>query len=155
MLVSKRSILFAALLCLGTACSGLAPLRKPMQLRLEGDSNTRGVLSMQQLCEPGLCYIGEEVYLDERDVRGAALQDGEVQASLVLEFTETGARKLRLVTRSNAGRRLAIVQDGKVLVMTLIRGEILGGKAEVAGRSTDLRRVFESLTAPPSSPAAP
>lgn len=153
MVGSKVYVAIATLLCLTAACAGLAPVRKPMELRLEGDSNARGVLSMQQLCEPGLCYVGEEVYLDERDVRGAALQDGEVQASLVLEFTETGARKLRLVTRSNAGRRLAIVQDGKVLVMTLIRGEILGGKAEVAGRSADLRRVFESLTAPP--PPAP
>ena len=136
-------------------CGALTPVRRPMQLRLEADQYGLGATSMQQLCDPGLCYVGQQVYLDESDVRGAMLQEGEAQGSLVLEFTEDGARKLKLVTRSNNGRRLAVVQDGKVLALFMIREEIAGGKAELSGKPTDLRRIFESLTEPARQPPAP
>jgi len=75
-------------------CGGLTPVRRPIQVHLEADQYGPGAMTMQQLCQPGLCYVGQQVYLDERDVRGAMLQEGETQGSLVLEFTDDGARKL-------------------------------------------------------------
>lgn len=136
-------------------CGALTPVRRPVQLRMETDSGGSGTAAMPQLCAPGLCYVGQEVYLDERDLRGAMLQEGETQGLLVLEFTADGARKLQLVTRSNNGRRMAVVQDGRVLALMLIRQEIAGGRAELEGPPPDLRRVFQSLTEPVRQPAAP
>lgn len=147
-LPTARRLLAVALLALA-ACSGVQPLKGPVQIRAAEEERAPGVTAMPYLCEPGYCYVGREVFLDERDISGARFeQEGEYRALVTLEFTREGARKLALVTRSNAGRRLVVVHDGKVLATMLVEGELAGGKAAIEGKPADIQKVYETLTQP-------
>lgn len=142
---------FAALLVAlaVTACGGLAPVRNPLQVRMEAGERGPDSQVLPYLCRDDVCTVGQRVYLDERDVRGASLvQEGETQGLLVLEFSADGQAKLDLLARSNLGRRMVFVQDGKVLATSLIEKPESSGKVGLLGPLPDMRRIFRELTEP-------
>jgi hypothetical protein len=67
---------------LSAACAQPEPVRRPVQVRVETVAGT---------CDGPDCALSPEILLDERDLRGVQLQDGEVQALVMLEFTPQGA----------------------------------------------------------------
>lgn len=137
------------LVMLTPACGGLQPVKSPLEVRMEAGERAPETLSLPYLCRDGQCTVGQQVYLDERDVRGATLlQEGETQGLIVLEFSPGGRAKLDLVARSNLGRRLVIVQDGKVLGTALLEKPDTQGKLRLLGPLPDMRRVYRELTEP-------
>jgi beta-lactamase regulating signal transducer with metallopeptidase domain len=67
----------------------------------------------------------KENVLSESDVKGAHEQRAQNgRLAVDLEFTDAGAAKLLAVTSANLNRRLAIVFDGRVLSMPVIRSAI-------------------------------
>ena len=66
----------------------------------------------------------------------------------MLEFNQDGKAKLDLVARSNLGRRMVIVQDGKVLGTALLEKPDTDGKLRLLGPLPDMRRVYRELTEP-------
>lgn len=150
-MATRRFHWLAALALVLSACGASGtPVRG--QFRVEDPDRGPRASQLPYACQPGFCFVGEEVVIDERDIRGASLvQEGESQALIVLEFTRKGVEKLSLATRSNPGRRMAFVQDGKVLLSMLIEGE-LQDKAVIRGPEDDLRRIYLLMTAPPAEP---
>ena len=55
---------------------------------------------------------------------------------VVLTFTDVGKIRLAEATRRHIGRQLAIIVDGQIITAPLIREEITGGVAVVAGTFT-------------------
>jgi preprotein translocase subunit SecD len=149
MLTLRTLVLVVLHALLLSACGGLQPVRNPLQVRMEEGERGPEAQELPYLCRDGTCTVGQRVYLDERDVRGASLlQEGETQGLLVLEFSPGGEAKLNLLARSNLGRRMVFVQEGKVLGTALIEKPETSGKVQLLGPLPDMRRIFKELTEP-------
>lgn len=136
-------------LVLAAACSAMQPVSNPVQVRLEASDRAPEATQLPYLCQGGMCAVSPQVFLDERDVRGASLlQEGESQGLLVLEFNDAGKAKLNILTRSNLGRRMVFVQDSRVLGTLLIDRPWEKGRVELQGSLPDLRRIYQELTVP-------
>lgn len=87
---------------------------------------------------------GEKIAVYDRvDVDGADLTDARAGSDpqtgeWVVNFTfnGVGARRFADVTRTNVGRRFAIVLDNKVISAPVIREPILGGQGQISGDFT-------------------
>jgi preprotein translocase subunit SecD len=78
--------------------------------------------------------VEKRVYLNDRDVEEvklSKLRDGSPSIDLV--FDQTAALTLEDVTGKNAGRRMAILVDGKVVIAPTIKERISGGHVTLAG----------------------
>lgn len=99
---------------------------------------------------PGVSYLPMQdnpnqkiaVY-DRVDVDGGDLTDARAgtdqqtgQWVVNFTFNSVGARRFADVTRSNVGRRFAIVLDNKVISAPVIREPILGGRGQISGNFT-------------------
>jgi len=63
--------------------------------------------------------------------------DPNTGAALVgLEFTSEGSDLFAKITRDNIGKPLAVILDGAILSMPVIKSEITGGKAQITGNFT-------------------
>ncbi|UPT73320.1 MAG: hypothetical protein M0D55_15775 [Elusimicrobiota bacterium] len=104
--------------------------------------------------------VGEEYHLDARtgalsktlvvqqgqaSLTGADLESASQGADqngeplVALKFTEAGAKRLAAVTGASVGRRLAVLVDGRVLSMPVIRESIQGGTLSLSGVSRPTR----------------
>jgi protein-export membrane protein SecD len=73
----------------------------------------------------------------ERLVQASQSFDGQTNEPVVsFRFDTRGAREFGDVTRSNVGRRFAIVLDNKVISAPVILGPILGGTGQIQGQFT-------------------
>ncbi len=97
------------------------------------------------LLETGETFAsGEPVYLavsDEEIVNGEALTDAQASMSqgypvILFSFDDTGRKALCEATKSNIGRSLAIILDGKIVSYPTIRGAICGGSGQITGNYT-------------------
>jgi hypothetical protein len=60
----------------------------------------------------------------------------------------SSVRAANLLARSNLGRRMVFVQEGKVLGTALIEKPETSGKVQLLGPLPDMRRIFKELTEP-------
>lgn len=141
-----------AVALLMTACGEGVAVRRHFELRREGQAGLAGTETLPWLCREGTCTVAREVWLDERDVRGATFLDrGESTAAIVLHLSDDGAARLALAVRSNQGRQLAIVQDARVLATWLAQagqGGQVAHDLELLGSAAEMQRVYEQLTRP-------
>ena len=72
-----------------------------------------------------------------------------------LEFEESTAKAIHLLTKDNVGKRLAVVISDRVIMAPVIRGAIPNGKLEISGMSREEAVAFVSeIERPPGkSPA--
>jgi protein-export membrane protein SecD len=99
---------------------------------------------------PGVSYLPMQensaakiaVY-DRVDVDGGDLTDARAgtdqqtgQWVVNFTFNTVGARRFADITRTNVGRRFAIVLDNKVISAPVIREPILGGRGQISGNFT-------------------
>jgi hypothetical protein len=145
-------VLAASLAALLAACTPGVAVRRHFELRREGGTGLAATESLPWLCREGSCTVAREVWLDERDVRGATFLDrGEATAAVVLHLSDDGAARLALAVRSNQGQNLAIVQDARVLA-TWLATTVSGGpprQIELIGDAKEMKRVYDQLTQPP------
>jgi preprotein translocase subunit SecD len=79
-------------------------------------------------------HVGKTVLLDHTAIASAAAQTDVLGNPIIhIKFTEKGRERFADVTRSNIGKQLAIVVDGRLLLVPRIHSEIPGGKADIAG----------------------
>jgi hypothetical protein len=79
-------------------------------------------------------YLHRQAILTNGDIASAeTVQDPSGSASILVKFTRDGAAKLLQATRLNAGRRLALLLDGQVVIAPVIRSPI-GTSAVISGR---------------------
>jgi len=90
-------------------------------------------------------FKGTKVLIKKKpEITGKYLKDARVRINpesfnmyeVTLEFNSQGAKKFYEITKKNIGKRLAIVLDGKIKSMPVIREEIPGGKAQITGDFT-------------------
>ncbi len=134
-----------------SACAGSQPLARHVELHaaVEPGSDPAS-LSLPYVCQAGTCNVSGQVWLDERDLRGASLQqEGETTAVLQLDLTDVGRPKWQVAVKSNTGRRLALVQDGEVLASWVVEAlQPTASRLEVRGNKDDLQLIFDRLTKP-------
>jgi preprotein translocase subunit SecD len=75
--------------------------------------------------------------MDGSSIKRAAVQTDQFgKPEVVFSLSVEGAQQFLKVTEENVGRRLAIVLDGKILSMPLIRERIPGGQVRITGDFT-------------------
>ena len=128
-----------------------------LQFRLVVDSPTADTEQMT-IVQPNrssrqseVLNVQKEVLLDRSDVKSAKFgaqisgvpENVRGPVTILIKFTDDGAKRLAEVTRQNIGKRLAIVIDGRLYSVPQINSEITGGAAEITGNFTrEEARVF-------------
>jgi hypothetical protein len=79
--------------------------------------------------------VGKTVLLGDDALEKSRLSWSEHNKTWEIEilFTPSGTRRFADVTRTNLGRQLAMVYNGRVLSAPVIRSEIAGGKGMISG----------------------
>jgi preprotein translocase subunit SecD len=78
-----------------------------------------------------------EVLLDGSTIKRAQVSSDQFgKPEVVFSLSTNGAKKFASVTEANVGRRLAIVLDGKIMTMPVIRERIPGGQVRISGDFT-------------------
>jgi preprotein translocase subunit SecD len=81
--------------------------------------------------------LENEVLLDGSSIKRAGVQTDQFgKPEVVFSLSTEGAKQFLRITEANVGRRLAIVLDGKILSMPLIRERIPGGQVRITGDFT-------------------
>jgi len=134
-----------------SACASSQPLVRHVELHaaVEPGSDPAS-LALPYVCQAGTCNVSGRIWLDERDLRGASLQqEGETTAVLQLDLSDVGRPKWQVAVKSNPGRRLALVQDGEVLAAWVVETlQPTASRLEVRGNKDDLQLIFDRLTKP-------
>ena len=76
--------------------------------------------------------------LDSTAIRSVSVSQDKItgRPTINVEFSPEGRDLFAAITRDNLNKRLAIILDGRVLSAPVIRSEISGGKAVIAGDFT-------------------
>jgi preprotein translocase subunit SecD len=81
--------------------------------------------------------VYREVLMDGSTVRRAQVQTDQFgKPEVIFSLSNEGAKKFLKITEENVGKRLAIVLDGKILMMPVIRERIPGGQVRISGSFT-------------------
>jgi len=94
-------------------------------------------------------FLAPRPELTNRDISWAEMQVDSItgRASVLIHFTIEGTDKLAILTGRNAGRRLAIAVDGRIISTPLIAKELRDGRATIQGfpSAAEAQRVADSL----------
>ena len=113
--------------------------KSPLEIRLVLDEGgpAAELLTNSAVQPPQVLAVERRRLLDHTDVKEASVQQtvpGQLEIGLV--FNEKGTRRLASITRTNVGRRLAIIISGELYSAPIVRSEIRGGKVTISGRFT-------------------
>jgi beta-lactamase regulating signal transducer with metallopeptidase domain len=116
-------------------------------VRAGGNSNR--TLELRRVIEPGSDEVGKEakvaesnekmkvsneVLLDTSSIVSArVVQDAQNNPAIRIQFTEIGKKLLASMTQANLEKRIAILQNGVVLMAPVVRTPIEGGLLEISG----------------------
>jgi len=79
----------------------------------------------------------KDVLLDGSYLKRAQVQTDQFgKPEVIFSLSAEGAKKFARITEANVGKRLAIVFDGKILSMPVIRERIPGGQVRITGSFT-------------------
>lgn len=95
---------------------------------------------------------GEKIYLHKgaevsaEDVATASFEKGKSETYLKLTFTKKGSAKVEKLTKEHRDKPLAILLDGKVLVVPIIRSTITD-EATISGiNQADMEKIVKGIT---------
>ena len=113
--------------------------KPPLEIRLVLDEGgpTAELLTNSAVQPPQVLAVERRRLLDHTDVKEASVQQtvpGRPEIGLV--FNEKGTRHFAAITRTNVGRRLAIIISGELYSAPIVRSEIPGGKVTISGQFT-------------------
>lgn len=94
-------------------------------------SETSARVGLQSFLITGALIVTTGDVTDAAAVR-ITLADGTPEASVSLTLSPDGAERLRVATRDNVQRRIAIMLDGHVNAAPVVRAEISGGRATLS-----------------------
>jgi protein-export membrane protein SecD len=102
----------------------------------QGGTDSEDTLQLP-FVDGGTLTIERRVMVSGEDLVDAQLAFDQYNAPVVsFKFDSRGARLFGDATRTNVGRRFAIVLDGKVISAPVIREPILGGSGQISGGFT-------------------
>lgn len=134
----RRSIAFAAVLVLvayGCAEKQAASVR--IEFRLCQMEPAEGLTSMVLAGSGETFYLHDEVVISNADINSAFVTTSNDQPIVVLVLTPAGDKRFARATRENVWGRMAILIDDRLLSAPVIRAEISGGKAVLAGNFSE------------------
>jgi len=113
--------------------------KSPLEIRLVLDEGVPAaeLLTNSAVQPPQVLAVERRRLLDHTDVKEASVEQtvpGQPEIGLV--FNEKGTRRFAAITRTNVGRRLAIIISGELYSAPIVRSEIPGGKVTISGRFT-------------------
>jgi len=92
------------------------------------------MVSLYAIREPA----SNDVFPSQQDlVEVSVSEDNEDNYTLLMSFSESGAKKWASLTLKNKGRDIAILFDGKVIAAPRVTEEIKGGKCSISGSYTE------------------
>ncbi|MBZ0118984.1 MAG: hypothetical protein K8H88_18455 [Sandaracinaceae bacterium] len=146
--LASLAILSIAILPAGCVGRYRAARVTTLEVRLvaEGESGTEA----RRFFGEEVLRVESEVLLDATLVREAQLESfPDDTRHIVLYFDEPGRARLTAITREHAGRRLAFLVDGRIVIAPSIRAEIADGVAHLTvAPGQDIEAVFDALTRP-------
>ena len=129
---------------------GCAPTWHPIQRDFAlGMQATPGqdATAVKWYCQEGVCQVAQEVTLNEGDVQGAMLQEGEAQATIVLRLSDDGAAKVATMLRGRSpSRQVVFVQDGKALVVQSRDALLKRKELRLKGPTAPIHTLYERMT---------
>ena len=113
--------------------------KSPLEIRLVLDKGgpTAELLTNSAAEPPQVVAVERRRLLDHTGVKEASVQQtvpGQPEIGVI--FNEEGTRRFAAITRTNVGRRLAIIIGGELNSAPIVRSEIPGGKVTISGRFT-------------------
>ncbi len=108
----------------------------PIQFRFGENEPGKALKEMTVSGSDRKVYLHMESVLSNADIQGASVQKTKDGFGISLTFTEVGGKKFEEITRDNIGKILAIVVDGKLITVPVIRESITGGQAFIHGKFT-------------------
>lgn len=102
-----------------------------------GPNTEEAVLPVHPGDAPQKIVLEPAVLLDATALRAATVESGPgTTAGISLAFTDAGSKRFAEITTEHAGKRLAIILDGRVLAAPVVRLAILGGKTTITSSFT-------------------
>jgi hypothetical protein len=107
------------------------------EVRLAEDKPGPGLREAKVSGSDQLVYLHDEVIVTNRDIESARViqTSGSSQYEVSIEFNAAGAEKMRAATRNNIGKRMAILLDGQVVMVPVLRSPI-SAAAMITGNYT-------------------
>jgi len=108
-----------------------------LEVRLAEDNPANGLREAKVSGSERLVYVHDEVIVTNSDIAAARVIQsvGPAQYGVSVEFTASGAEKMRTATANHIGKPVAILIDGQVVVAPVVRTPI-GASAVVSGNYT-------------------
>ncbi len=134
------------LACAAVVLGLLAPLEaaeSPLEMRLVVLPGTPGAIKKtwgETKGDAEDLYLAKEVLLDAGSVAEAAVVAITAQESkwqVEVRMTDTGKALLAEATTRHTGQRLAILAEGKVIVVAVVAAPITGGVLRISGNLTE------------------
>jgi preprotein translocase subunit SecD len=126
-----------------------APKRAIVQFYLVREEPGPNVVEYKVGATSETIFLAQKPDLTNRDIAWAEMQMDPItgRASVLVHLTLEGREKLALLTGRNAGRRLAIAVDGRIISTPLITKELRDGRATIQGfrSAAEAQRVADSL----------
>lgn len=111
-----------------------------LQMRLAGETASDGAEKMSYVTQynqhssTNVLYVQKAVLIGDSMLKSAKVgTDAFGHPEIELTFNEAGTKRFAEVTRQNIDKKLAIIINGEILQAPVIRMEISGGQAVIAG----------------------
>lgn len=82
-------------------------------------------------------YLHDEVLMDNGDIGSASVTKWGDHPAVEILFTPQGGEEFARVTSDNVGKRMAIIVDGQLLTVPIIRASVTSGRAIINGEFTE------------------
>jgi preprotein translocase subunit SecD len=119
----------------GSATLQAAAVR--FEVRLAEESPAPGMQETHVLASGETIYLHQDIIVSNGDIaRSRVVQgNGPLQFGVAVEFTATGAQKMRDATTGGIGKRMAIIVDGEVVTAPRVRS-VISTSAVISGDYT-------------------
>lgn len=106
------------------------------ELRLAESKGDSGLVIMPLENSDMKFYIGNNVYLQNKDIISAKVIDQDTHPKVFVSLTDEGGSKFAEFTEQNIGKNAAILVDGKLVSAPRINAKIEEGKLIIVGYFT-------------------
>jgi preprotein translocase subunit SecD len=134
-------------LFVGTGNRGTVQAAVRFEVRLAEAEPVSGLIVSRVGDSGGLIYLHPEMIVTNDDIaQSVVLQDAPDRFSVSVELLEAGAQRMRQATANHLGRPLAILIDGTVVAVPVVRSEI-SNSATINGDFTraEAERIVEGI----------
>jgi preprotein translocase subunit SecD len=119
------------------------------EVRLAEDTPAPGLHEAKVSGTDRSVYLHDEVIVTNSDISGARIvrADSSSQYNVAVEFTASGAEKMRAATARHIGKPMAVLLDGQVIMAAIVR-EPIADSAVITGHlsKNEAERIAGGIT---------